>query len=192
MRQAYFLGANDPYKSLKTTLKAEIDEDAWESLHGDVSRPFARPQTGRIAVKVINHLGDEVGAGDRAELGADEDAGAPLFAALAFHVAPFGADVTARPAGQGGEGDAVFFVRLLHARRAEVVQDRGREIRLVAVGGFRIGHELAIHAELVVLVHHQDAVGREAFDGERPGHADLLLVLVGLVVEELELGLGGD
>ena len=60
VRQAYFLGANDPYKSLKTTLKAEIDEDAWESLHSDTSRPFASPSTGRVAVKVINHLGDEV------------------------------------------------------------------------------------------------------------------------------------
>ena len=60
VRQAYFLGANDPYKSLKTTLKAEIDEEAWETLYSDVSRPFAKPATGRIAVKVINHLGDEV------------------------------------------------------------------------------------------------------------------------------------
>jgi adenine-specific DNA-methyltransferase len=60
VRHAYFLGANDPYKSLKTTLKAEIDEDAWKSLHGDTSRPFPKPSTGRIAVKVINHLGDEV------------------------------------------------------------------------------------------------------------------------------------
>lgn len=60
VRHAYFLGANDPYKALKTTLKAEIDEGAWESLHSDVSRPFAKPKSGRIAVKVINHLGDEV------------------------------------------------------------------------------------------------------------------------------------
>jgi adenine-specific DNA-methyltransferase len=60
VRHAYFLGANDPYKSLKTTLKAEIDEEAWESLHSDVSRPFVKPGSGRIAVKVINHLGDEV------------------------------------------------------------------------------------------------------------------------------------
>ena len=60
VRHAYFLGANDPYKALKTTLKAEIDREAWESLHGDTSRPFARPESGRIAVKVINHLGDEV------------------------------------------------------------------------------------------------------------------------------------
>ncbi len=60
VRHAYFLGANDPYGSLKTTLKAEIDEGAWESLHSDTSRPFPKPASGRIAVKVINHLGDEV------------------------------------------------------------------------------------------------------------------------------------
>jgi len=60
VRHAYFLGANDPYKALKTTLKAEINEDAWASLNSDTSRPFDKPKTGRIAVKVINHLGDEV------------------------------------------------------------------------------------------------------------------------------------
>jgi adenine-specific DNA-methyltransferase len=51
---------NDPYQSLKTSLKAEVDQEVWESLHSAVSRPFAKPKTGRIAVKVINHLGDEV------------------------------------------------------------------------------------------------------------------------------------
>jgi len=60
VRHAYFLGQNDPYSALKTTLKAEIDQEAWESLHSAVSRPFPKPATGRIAVKVINHLGDEV------------------------------------------------------------------------------------------------------------------------------------
>ena len=60
VRHAYFLGANDPYKALKTTLKAEIDADAWATLNRDISRPFERPASGRIAVKVINHLGDEV------------------------------------------------------------------------------------------------------------------------------------
>lgn len=60
VRHAYFLGANDPYKALKTTLKAEIDEEAWSSLYSDTSRPFLKPKNGRIAVKVINHLGDEV------------------------------------------------------------------------------------------------------------------------------------
>ena len=60
VRHAYFLGANDPYKALKTTLKAEINEEAWETLHSDTSRPFDKPKSHRIAVKVINHLGDEV------------------------------------------------------------------------------------------------------------------------------------
>ena len=60
VRHAYFLGANDPYKALRTTLKAEINQEAWETLHSDISRPFSRPASGRIAVKVINHLGDEV------------------------------------------------------------------------------------------------------------------------------------
>jgi len=60
VRHAYFLGANDPYKSLKIALRAEIDEAAWATLYSDVSRPFRRPDTGRIAVKVINHFGDEV------------------------------------------------------------------------------------------------------------------------------------
>ncbi len=60
VRHAYFLGANDPYKALKTTLKAEVDPEAWETLHSETSRPFEKPKSGRIAVKVINHLGDEV------------------------------------------------------------------------------------------------------------------------------------
>ncbi|MFN7314805.1 MAG: site-specific DNA-methyltransferase [Phycisphaerae bacterium] len=60
VRQAYFLGANDPYKALKTTLKAEINEEAWATLRSDTSREFAKPKGGKIAVKVINHLGDEV------------------------------------------------------------------------------------------------------------------------------------
>jgi adenine-specific DNA-methyltransferase len=60
VRHAYFLGANDPYKALKTSLKAEINEDAWATLRSDTSRPFDKPESGRIAVKVINHLGDEV------------------------------------------------------------------------------------------------------------------------------------
>ena len=60
VRHAYFLGANDPYKALKTTLKAEINKEAWDTLNSDMSRPFDKPASGRIAVKVINHLGDEV------------------------------------------------------------------------------------------------------------------------------------
>lgn len=60
VRHAYFPGAGDPYKALKTTLKAEIDQKAWESLRRTRSRPFLRPVGGKVAVKVINHLGDEV------------------------------------------------------------------------------------------------------------------------------------
>jgi adenine-specific DNA-methyltransferase len=60
VRHAYFLGANDPYSALKTTLKAEVNEDAWASLNSDTSHAFGKPESGRIAVKVINHLGDEV------------------------------------------------------------------------------------------------------------------------------------
>jgi len=60
VRHAYFLGANDPYTALKKTLKAEIDADAWETLHSATSRPFPVPSTGRFAIKIINHLGDEV------------------------------------------------------------------------------------------------------------------------------------
>jgi adenine-specific DNA-methyltransferase len=60
VRQAYFLGAGDPYSALKTSLKAEINAEAWATLNSDTSRAFEKPKSGRIAVKVINHLGDEV------------------------------------------------------------------------------------------------------------------------------------
>jgi adenine-specific DNA-methyltransferase len=60
VRHAYFLGAQNPYERLKKTLKAEIDEDAWATLYSNVSRPFPKPKRGKIAVKVINHYGDEV------------------------------------------------------------------------------------------------------------------------------------
>jgi adenine-specific DNA-methyltransferase len=60
VRHAYFLGQDDPYSGLKSTLKAEINEDVWRSLNSATSRPFAKPRSGRIAVKIINHLGDEV------------------------------------------------------------------------------------------------------------------------------------
>jgi adenine-specific DNA-methyltransferase len=60
VRHAYFTGANDPYAQLRRALRADIDEDAWVSLYSTVSRPFPRPDTGKIAVKVINHYGDEV------------------------------------------------------------------------------------------------------------------------------------
>ena len=60
VRQAYFIGADDPYERLRKALKADISEEAWDSLNSTVSRPFPRPASGRVAVKVINHYGDEV------------------------------------------------------------------------------------------------------------------------------------
>ncbi len=60
VRHCYFTGGQDPYKRLKTALKAEIDEEAWTSLYSTVSRSFAKPATNKIAVKVINDYGDEV------------------------------------------------------------------------------------------------------------------------------------
>ena len=60
VRHAYFTGADEPYEKLKRALRAEIDEAAWSSLNQTVSRPFPRPKSGKIAVKVLNHYGDEV------------------------------------------------------------------------------------------------------------------------------------
>ena len=60
VRDAYFTGAEDPYAQLKRALRADIDEDAWATLYRTRSRPFDLPATGRIAVKVTNHYGDEV------------------------------------------------------------------------------------------------------------------------------------
>jgi len=60
VRHCYFTGGNDPYKRLKSALKADIAAEAWESLYRTESRPFDRPETGKIAVKVINDYGDEV------------------------------------------------------------------------------------------------------------------------------------
>jgi len=60
VRHAYFTGANDPYDKLRRALRAEIDETAWSSLYSTKSRPFDKPESGKIAVKVINHYGDEV------------------------------------------------------------------------------------------------------------------------------------
>jgi adenine-specific DNA-methyltransferase len=60
VRHAYFTGAEEPYDKLKRALRAEVDEAAWAALYRTVSRPFARPASGKIAVKVLNHYGDEV------------------------------------------------------------------------------------------------------------------------------------
>jgi adenine-specific DNA-methyltransferase len=60
VRHAYFTGAGDPYEKLKRALRAEVDESAWSALYQTVSQPFPTPESGKIAVKVINHYGDEV------------------------------------------------------------------------------------------------------------------------------------
>lgn len=60
VRHAYFTGADEPYDRLKRALRAEIDETAWSALYSTASTPFEKPETGKIAVKVINHYGDEV------------------------------------------------------------------------------------------------------------------------------------
>lgn len=60
VRHAYFVGAGDPYEKLRKALRVDIDEAAWQTLYRTTSRPFKKPSTGRIAIKVINHYGDEV------------------------------------------------------------------------------------------------------------------------------------
>ncbi len=60
VRHAYFTGADEPYEKLKRALRAEVEESAWSALYSTRSTPFAFPKTGKIAVKVINHYGDEV------------------------------------------------------------------------------------------------------------------------------------
>lgn len=60
VRHAYFLGGDDPYEKLRRALRADVDEAAWQTLYSTKSRPFKRPATGKIALKVINHYGDEI------------------------------------------------------------------------------------------------------------------------------------
>jgi len=60
VRHAYFTGVDEPYKQLRRALNSEIDEEAWEALYRTESLPFTKPESGKIAVKVINHYGDEV------------------------------------------------------------------------------------------------------------------------------------
>ena len=60
VRHAYFTGADEPYEKLKRALRADINEEAWQSLYSTVSRPSDKPASGKIAVKVINHYGDEM------------------------------------------------------------------------------------------------------------------------------------
>ena len=60
VRHAYFTGADDPYDKLRRALRADISDEAWATVNSTLSRPFPHPRSGRVAVKVINHYGDEV------------------------------------------------------------------------------------------------------------------------------------
>ena len=113
---------------------------------------------------------------------------AARFSVVAFQVPAFGADEVAGPGRERGEGDPVFLVRLLHAGGLEVLQDHLGEVLLVAVARSSASGSISSSFSSTPSMR----CGREALDGERPGHADLLLVVVGLVVEVFELGLGGD
>ena len=151
----------------------------------------ARDEHVETGVARLARGGNQVGAGDRAELRPDEDRGPPLDGrrAVAFHVAPLGRDQLARPRRERGEDDARVLVRLLHARRLEVLEDhlRKRLPRGVLGVAFR-----ELIDQLVVLVHAEHAVRREALDRERSRDADLPVVRIRLVVEVLELRLGRD
>jgi hypothetical protein len=46
--------------------------------------------------------------------------------------------------------------------------------------------------QFVILVHAEDAVRTEAFNGERAGDTDLLAVRVGFVIEIFKLSLGSN
>ena len=104
-------------------------------------------------------------------------------------VPPFGADEVARPGGDRGEGDLVFLVGLLYAADLQGIENHLDKVlgaaRIRVGGARRIEHVL-------VLIHSQNAMRRKALDSKGAGDADLLVVLVGLVVEVLEVGLGRD
>src|SRR3546814_3565876 len=101
----------------------------------------------------------------------------------------FRSDQIAGPWDERGEADLVVLVRLLHAGSLQVFQDHLHEVAFFAVAVVAFADAVD---QLVVFVHAQHPVGREAFHGEWAGDADFLLVLVGLVVEILVVGLGGD
>jgi adenine-specific DNA-methyltransferase len=60
VRHAYFTGSDKPMEKLQRAMKSEINEEAWSSIYGNISRRFEKPSTNKIAIKVINHYGDEV------------------------------------------------------------------------------------------------------------------------------------
>ena len=134
--------------------------------------------------------GDEIGPGDGAELGADEDARAAFGASfrVTLDVAAFSAYQVTRPGGERGKDDPVLPVCLLHARGLQVLQDHGREV-LLAVSGLALGE---VVDQFVVFTDTERAVRRKALNGERTGDADDAPILVGLVVQVFEVRLRGD
>ena len=134
---------------------------------------------------------DQIWTRHGAELGSDEDRRAFLGSGVltTLDVASFRADELARPGGDGGERDPVLLVRLLDAGGPEVLQNDVREVLRFPVAEPRLRH---VVDELVVLVDAEDAVRRNALHREGTGDADLPPVLVGLVVQVLEVGLCGD
>jgi adenine-specific DNA-methyltransferase len=60
VRHAYFTGTDKPMERLEKAMRTQVDSEAWDSIYGTVSRPFPKPKTNKIALKVINHYGDEV------------------------------------------------------------------------------------------------------------------------------------
>ena len=151
----------------------------------------ARDQHVEVGVGGLAGGGHQVGAGDGAELRADEDAGAAFGAdvRVAFDVAPLGADQVTRPRRERGEGDAVLTAGLLDAGRVQVLQDHGREVLLPVVAGLGLGEMVD---QLVILVDAERAVRRQTLHRERTGDAEDSPIAVGLVVQVLEVGLGDD
>ena len=134
---------------------------------------------------------DQIGTRNGAELRTDEDRGAFLGAGVitALDVAPIRADEIARPGGDGGERDPVLLVRLLHAGGPEIFEDDAREVLRLPVAEPRLRH---VVDKLIIFVDSEDTVRRDALHREGAGDADLPPILVGLVVQVLEVGLGVD
>ena len=141
--------------------------------------------------------GDQIGAGDCAKFGADENGSAALGATPirsgGFQIATVGTDQFTRPGGQGSEVDLAVLVGLLHSGSFEVFENDLGEVAFLAIAQTLIADFAGIGVdEFVIFIHAQYTVGGKAFDGEGTGDTDLFLVVIGLVVEILEVGLGGD
>jgi hypothetical protein len=131
---------------------------------------------------------DKIDSGDGAKFGADENSRAFFAIGFTFEVATFSADVFPRPSGEASEVYFAFFVGLLDSSGFEVGEDDFGE-----VGGFigRIGFVIRIN-QFVVFINGNDAVRREAFDGEGASDADGAFVFVGFVIEVFLIGFGRD